>query len=905
MRILQTFRRNGFVIFFILHLIFLSSNNFYSTFIFRSQPVIDTSFSPRRFNSILPDVFDPNQFSGSRNKFSPKIQRINDTNEAFQAIYDLVNPQTIIDKELTGENVTIAILDSGINEVGWITNDITKFTAISNSTQVNDDNGHGTFVGSIISKIAPNATLISIKVSDSEFTKSEWIEEGFKLALINNASIIHASLGTTQLEALNSSLITNLSDFNITTVISAGNMGPYSASMSSPAIFSETIAVGMAYNQTTIHFSSSNGPRPSGAMGPDIVAPGVEIIGYDHKGQLCNKTGTSFAAPFVTGALALLKEAFPKASPTALKAALLETALFMNSTSPIRQGNGFLDISKAYKLLNTIYINASNPNPLFTFAPRGLSSDFLYFGHAVNGVNRTYRISLYSTIDSNLTEITMNQTFPSVNNSKFPFDISVGDLPRNITTGLNYIDLSLTIPEDLSMARREGIITFQFSNGKKIYSSNLSLTIENRYPSGNILFYQGYDNDSFIPDGPTGRFNQLQYFLEWYYGMNTKGAIRPNSLIETIGPLIATENISGRITRQDLKNQHILVLADIEFGITDQEITLIQEWISEGHSLLVLSYPSQKYQGTEILSNQTAINKLIETYGLRIENDSTNLSRFLWATTSISDPIFEEKDWSFDYIGTSIKISPEKGGHILATATKNNTSQEYPIAGYWEDPDSKGKVVVFGGIFPFDDLGILNLERDNLEVISRIFRWMIQDQQVSLDIILTSSPSTGGSTTIQITIDDPAFTESHFNGTIMEANGSFTQIMFKKSANIYVASWKPLAAGQAIIWFNLRVPGKAPTNGVFVLDVSDTSSQNLFFLFIIGGFILLGIVYYLLASRQPQRRSPIEQRVALELKRQKSDSQHIGLETLETCAQCGTKRYSNESKYCFKCGKEL
>ncbi|MHA2243558.1 MAG: S8 family peptidase [Candidatus Hodarchaeales archaeon] len=899
MHILQIFRRNGFIILFILHITLLGSMNFNSTLFHQSSPINTISLSHENIYSTFLESPNLKHFLGSNNEIATKIQRIGDENETFKTIYDLTNPQTIIDEGYTGKNVTIAILDSGINEVGWITNLEGKNTTISNSSIVDDDNGHGTLVGSIISKIAPKANLISIKVSDSSgFAKIESIEEGIKLALKYNASIIHASLGTTYLGALNSSIISNLTSQNITTVISAGNDGPFGSSLYSPAIFAETIAVGMAYNQTNMHSSSSNGPRPSGTMGPDLVAPGVDIVGYDHKGRIVYETGTSYAAPFVTGALALLIQAFPEASPTTLKAALLETANFMNNTSPIRQGNGFLDISKCYQRLLTV-----DTDPLFTLAPRELSSYFTYFGHAINGENRTYRISLYSTIDSNLSYINTSQTYPNDNTSQaFPIDFFI--LPQNITTGLNYIDLSLNIPENLSMAKREGYVTFQFSNGD--YSSNLSITIENRYPGGNILFYQGYDNDSFIPDGPIGSFSQLQHFLESYYGMNITGSIRPNGLINTYGPLIVTEQPSGGITQQDLNNQHVLVLADIEFGISDQEITLIQEWVAEGHSLLVLSYPSQMYDGTEILSNQTAINKLLEPYGFSVENDLTNLSRFTYAATSVSDPIFEEKGWEFDYIGTSIDIETERGGKILATAinqNKDNNEESY-IAGYWEEPESKGKVIVLGGMLPFNDLGI-NSNRENLEVITRIFRWMVQDQQSSLDILPTSSPTIGGSTRIQITVNDPFFAGSHFNGTIIESNGSFSQIMFKKSANIYIGSWKPLAAGQAILWLNLKVSGKAPTNGVYILEIIDTSSQNFFPLLIIGGFVLLGVVYFLLASRRPQVRSPIEQKIALELKKRNGVPKHAGLETFETCPKCRTPRHTKESKYCHKCGKEL
>jgi hypothetical protein len=92
---------------------------------------------------------------------------------------------------------------------------------------------------------------------------------------------------------------------------------------------------------------------------------------------------------------------------------------------------------------------------------------------------------------------------------------------------------------------------------------------------------------------------------------------------------------------------------------------------------------------------------------------------------------------------------------------------------------------------------------------------------------------------------------------------------------------------------------------VFIFEVIQPQSQDIFFLVIIGGFILLGVVYYLLASRRPQQRSPIEQRVALELQKKKKGSVSGGLETSDICPQCRTPRHTSESKYCFKCGKEL
>jgi hypothetical protein len=900
MRIRRLFLQDRIILLIILHVTILNSFYLYSAPYLQPQPEIKI-ISPRsEFNLNLPKNNFPRNLVGIIKEYDPKFQEIEDINASFESIYSLVNPQSVMNAGLSGKNITIAILDSGINTTPWLSskNLIDRHTTIPNSTIVSDDNGHGTSVASVISKIASEASIISIKVTDAMGSaKPEWIQEALKLALNLNVSIIHASLGSTYLSSLNSTLISEISSRNISTIFAAGNDGPFGTSLNTPSIFTEPIAVGMAFNQTIVLPISSSGPRPSGFLGPDIVAPGVNIPTYASEEEIVTPSGTSLAAPFVTGAIALLRETFPDESVTTLKAVLLETAKFMNNTSPIHQGNGFLDISKAYEKLKII-----NSKPLFTFAPRKISSDFSYFGHSVNGEERIYRVALYSTINSNLI---------STNDSQIsPIRITLENVNQEIKTGLNYLNLSLYIPENLRMDKREGNVTFEFTNGT-IWYSNLTIMVENRYPGGNVLFYQGYDNDSFVPSGPTGSYSHLQRYLERFYGMNVMGAIRPNELTNMAGPLVFTHQISGKISRQDLENQDILVLADIEFGISEEEIKIIQDWVTEGHSLLILSYPSQIYEGYEILSNQSAINELLKPYGISIADDSTKprFSRFEKAVLSDSNLIFEEKydDMEFDYNGTSITISPESGAKILATAKDINSGvSNIPIAGYWENMESHGKVVVFGSELPFNDLSFYsNQSIENLIVTTRLFHWMIQDQQIPLEILIPSTPTIGTSVRIQVTIDSSAFSGSHFNSTIIEANGSFSQIMFNQTNNMYLGSWKPLAAGGAILWVNINVPGRASTNGLILINVITSSNSNLFFLILLGGFVLLGISYYFFASRQPQRRSPIEESISMALRKRKATRKHAGLETLEICPRCQSSRFTTKSKYCFKCGKEL
>jgi len=922
MRTWDRIKKNSIIILFLINSTFMcylitdisiipNSKTKFQSFSYSNDSTSDPSSSYNEISINIP----------TRNKIlSP--QRIIDVNDSFGEFYDQINP-VLLKNQFSGINTTIAILDSGINNNSWVSITETRYSTMPNPSKVADDNGHGTLVAGIISKIAPNSSLISIKVADENGSaKVEWVEDGLKLALSLNVSIIHASLGSTQLKDIDSSLIANISERNIPLIVSAGNYGPYGASLATPAIFPETIAVGMAYNQThldydqTIQLLSSKGPRPSGIMGPDILAPGINITGYDHQNNIVTKSGTSYAAPFLSGGIALLKECFPNITTTTLKAAILDSANFMNDISPILQGNGFFDLSKTYTRL----LNTNKTHPLFVFAPREISSHFTYFGHAINGVNRTYRISLYSTANSTLSEVNITQTFPMFNNQTenntdipdFPIQIKIDKLNENITSGLNFLNISVFIPQNLSMALRKGNVSFYFTNGtsEKLGNSNLTITIENIYPGGKVLFYQGYDNDTFVPDGPTGGFSQLQFFLEAYYGMQSEGAIRPGDLISPIDPLFTTDKISGGISETDLKNHHILVLSDIEFGITDQEITVIQDWVSAGHSLLVLSFPSQIINNTETLSNQTAINKLLNVYGIKIENDSTNLTRFNKGIITVSDPIFDEKGWEFDYIGSSLDLTPEKGNKVLATATDRISDESNTIAAYWENETSKGKVVVFGGLLPFIDTGVISnpLEIDNLLTISRIFHWMIQDQQIPLDIQLVSGPATKGTNIkIQILIDDSDFHSSYINATIREANGSYTQLSFLKKNNIYIASWKPMATGNAKLWLNIQVSGNVPTNAAFSIQVYNPTSSDLFIFVLLGGFVLFGVIFYFLSSRRTQPRSPIEEKLAMEFKKQQQqrDAKHYGLDTLEICPQCQKPRFKSESKYCFNCGREL
>ena len=124
-----------------------------------------------------------------------------------------------------------------------------------------------------------------------------------------------------------------------------------------------TIAVG-AYDARTAHpaFFSSGGPTRDGRSKPDLLAPGVGVVaarsspwkdgGHDY---LAAKSGTSMAAPHVTGAVALLYESAGRPlTIQEVRGALFETAVSPDGIAADRSGHGRLSIAEAVRAASAL-----------------------------------------------------------------------------------------------------------------------------------------------------------------------------------------------------------------------------------------------------------------------------------------------------------------------------------------------------------------------------------------------------------------------------------------------------------------------------------------------------------------------------------------------------------------------
>ena len=149
----------------------------------------------------------------------------------------------------------------------------------------------------------------------------------------------------------------------IANVFSAGNSGPDPLTISAPHNINQGLvnsftvgAVNLNSNLSIAGFSS-RGPSLCGGdssilIKPEVVAPGVNIRSAVNQDEYDNYQGTSMAAPHVSGAVLLLREAFPLLTGEEILLALYYSALDLGDPGEDNvYGNGIVDALAAYNYL--------------------------------------------------------------------------------------------------------------------------------------------------------------------------------------------------------------------------------------------------------------------------------------------------------------------------------------------------------------------------------------------------------------------------------------------------------------------------------------------------------------------------------------------------------------------------
>ncbi len=215
-------------------------------------------------------------------------------------------------KVTQGEGIKVAILDTGIayNHPD-LSHSIMAWKDFTDSKcGPADMDGHGTHVAGIIAArkngqgvvgIAPKAKLLIGKVLGDDGKGSfKALAKGIHWAIEQNADIISLSLQNSRENKAVHEAIKEARRKGIFVICAAGNKGPQIDTVKFPALYPETIAVGAIDRRLKVPHYSSRGIRV------DLVAPGEEILSTYPPKIYAVLSGTSMAAPFVSGTAALL-----------------------------------------------------------------------------------------------------------------------------------------------------------------------------------------------------------------------------------------------------------------------------------------------------------------------------------------------------------------------------------------------------------------------------------------------------------------------------------------------------------------------------------------------------------------------------------------------------------------------
>lgn len=324
-----------------------------------------------------------------------------------------VNADKVWDMGYTGEEVLVAILDTGVNYEhpdladhlwdGGSQYPNHGYNSYENSNVTMDARGHGTHCAGTIcgdgtsgtrTGVAPNATLMCIKaLNDNGNTNATAICSGMEFAVEHGADVLSMSLGIANSSVSDRTILrqtcVNTLETGIVASVAAGNEGGTQSvnpipnnvrvpgSCPPPWIHPDqevnagetscVISVGATKSNDDVAGLSSRGPvtwqntsfadypyNPGiGLIRPDICAPGIDIVSLDYSSnRYVEMSGTSMAAPCVAGVICLMLSKDSTLTPEEISM-LIETTCYKASEPKNNNiGSGRIDALAAVNAIN-------------------------------------------------------------------------------------------------------------------------------------------------------------------------------------------------------------------------------------------------------------------------------------------------------------------------------------------------------------------------------------------------------------------------------------------------------------------------------------------------------------------------------------------------------------------------
>jgi serine protease AprX len=302
---------------------------------------------------------------------------------------------------VTGTGIGVAVVDSGISPHSALSNKVVaNVSFVTGDSSVTDAFGHGTHVAGIIAGtgsvaslvtplytggIAPGVKLINVRVLGANGTGlTSDVIAGLDWAINNrtkyNIRVINLSLGHPVFERSSTDPlcveVQKAVNAGMVVVASAGNSGKSPdgrmvlGSVTSPGNAPAALTVGALNTWATVARSddsvttySSRGPtRYDNIVKPDVAAPGNKIVSLQAAGSYLpamypflhkagsgtnaymQLSGTSMAAPMVSGGVALLLQGQPGLSPSQIKLAMQTGATYVTAGGLMGAGAGSVNL---------------------------------------------------------------------------------------------------------------------------------------------------------------------------------------------------------------------------------------------------------------------------------------------------------------------------------------------------------------------------------------------------------------------------------------------------------------------------------------------------------------------------------------------------------------------------------
>ena len=333
----------------------------------------------------------------------------------------------------TGAGQGIAIIDSGFDlQSAELEGRLSASSqALAGNTTIDDEGGHGTAVaftaagrrnGAGTHGVAPAATVIAYRAdrpgscAEPEGEDGEGgcrfgtdaIRAGVDAAVTAGARVINISLGGSDMPFSLQQAIGRATAAGIVVVIAAGNDGtdnpdPFTNVANTPNANGAVIVAGSVGSADGISaFSDKAGTGAAtflAAVGERVRAPNA-----DNVPRLWS--GTSFAAPQISGAVALLAQAFPNLTGAQIVSLLLSTARDAGApgTDAI-YGRGILDLTRAFQPFGTssmagtaTTVSTTGGSTGWTSAPIGDARSRGVGAVILDGFERAFAIDLASSI---------------------------------------------------------------------------------------------------------------------------------------------------------------------------------------------------------------------------------------------------------------------------------------------------------------------------------------------------------------------------------------------------------------------------------------------------------------------------------------------------------------------------